>query len=305
MKKHLSRREFLDRSKQAGLGLAAGITILSNAQSVWAAPANDRIILAQVGCGGRGGSLAPAFAERGDCRYAYCCDPYLPRAEGLAKASQPAGNAQGAFRLPRDAGRQVGRRGGRRHARPLARPGHGLGLPGRQGRLRREAAHAIIAGKAARWSRPRGSTSGSCRWACRTAAPPTTWRPRSTSRRASSDKIHFCRVYNQKEWANFPAEPDSDPPAGFDWDMWNGPAPQAKYKPPARQLAPSLALLGRRHHQRRHPPARHGAVAAGRRLSQGGLRDRGAGSTARARAETPDTQVAVLRLRRPGRSVSS
>ena len=65
MNKHLNRREFLNRSKQAGLGLAAGITILSNAQSVRAAPANDRIILAQVGCGGRGGSLAPAFAERG------------------------------------------------------------------------------------------------------------------------------------------------------------------------------------------------------------------------------------------------
>jgi predicted dehydrogenase len=42
-------------------------------------------------------------------------------------------------------------------------------------------------------------------------------------------KIHFCRVYNQKSWPNFKAVPDSDPPAGLNWDMWNGPAPEAKY----------------------------------------------------------------------------
>ena len=41
-------------------------------------------------------------------------------------------------------------------------------------------------------------------------------------------KIHFCRVYNQKRWGNFPAVPDSDPPKGLDWDMWNGPAPEAQ-----------------------------------------------------------------------------
>ena len=140
MNKHLNRREFLNRSKQAGLGLAAGITILSNAQSVRAAPANDRIILAQVGCGGRGGSLAPAFAERGDCRYAYCCDPNLPRAEGLAKtlsSLQEMPKALSDFRKMLD-DRSVDAVVSR-HARPLARLSRRLGLPGRQGRLCREA----------------------------------------------------------------------------------------------------------------------------------------------------------------------
>ncbi|MCX5644876.1 MAG: Gfo/Idh/MocA family oxidoreductase, partial [Phycisphaerae bacterium] len=41
--------------------------------------------------------------------------------------------------------------------------------------------------------------------------------------------IHFCRIFNQKDWGNFPAVPDSDPPQGLDWDMLNGPAPKAKY----------------------------------------------------------------------------
>ena len=44
-------------------------------------------------------------------------------------------------------------------------------------------------------------------------------------------KIHFCRIYNQKEWGNTPWAKDCDPPAGLDWDMWNGAAPQAAYNP--------------------------------------------------------------------------
>ena len=39
----INRRKFLERSKQIGLGMAAGMTILSDARSVRAAPANEKI----------------------------------------------------------------------------------------------------------------------------------------------------------------------------------------------------------------------------------------------------------------------
>ncbi len=42
-------------------------------------------------------------------------------------------------------------------------------------------------------------------------------------------KIHFCRMFNQIPKGNFPMPPDSDPPKGLDWDMWNGPAPEHRY----------------------------------------------------------------------------
>ena len=70
----INRRDFLDRSKQAGLGLAGGITLLQNAQSVRAAPANDKIVLGMIGVGGRGPYLAKGFAERGDCTIAAIAD---------------------------------------------------------------------------------------------------------------------------------------------------------------------------------------------------------------------------------------
>jgi predicted dehydrogenase len=42
--------------------------------------------------------------------------------------------------------------------------------------------------------------------------------------------VHLCRIYNQKPpWGNCPVVPDSDPPAGLNWDMWNGPAPKCAY----------------------------------------------------------------------------
>jgi predicted dehydrogenase len=41
--------------------------------------------------------------------------------------------------------------------------------------------------------------------------------------------IHMVRVINQKSWPNSPAIGDSDPPPGLNWDMWTGPAPEARY----------------------------------------------------------------------------
>ena len=66
--------KFLHRSRQIGLVAAAGMTVLSHARSVTAAPANERIALAVVGVRGRGNTLASAFAQRTDCRVAYLCD---------------------------------------------------------------------------------------------------------------------------------------------------------------------------------------------------------------------------------------
>ena len=50
----INRRTFLDQSTKAGGGLAAGFTILENAASVRGTPANNKVILAMIGTGGRG-----------------------------------------------------------------------------------------------------------------------------------------------------------------------------------------------------------------------------------------------------------
>ena len=69
MIRKITRRNFLEDSKKASFALASGITLLSNAQSVRAAPANDKIRLGLIGCGGRGLHLAQGFLQRGDCAF--------------------------------------------------------------------------------------------------------------------------------------------------------------------------------------------------------------------------------------------
>ena len=50
MARDFNRRQFLERSKRTGLGLAVGMTILANPRSVRAAPAGDKIVMAIAGC---------------------------------------------------------------------------------------------------------------------------------------------------------------------------------------------------------------------------------------------------------------
>jgi len=70
MSEKVSRRGFNKAS-----AAAAGITILANSKSARGTPANEKMILGLIGCGGRGPNLAKGFIERGDCEFAYMADP--------------------------------------------------------------------------------------------------------------------------------------------------------------------------------------------------------------------------------------
>jgi len=226
----IPRREFLHRTQQIGWG-AAGLTILHNAASVWGAPANEKVVLAQVGCGGRGSSLAPGFAERGDCQYAYMCDVDSNRTGPLAAAVAKL-------------------QGGK--------------LPKCESDFRKalddKSVDAIVSATPDHWHAP------SAVWACQAGkdvyvekpATHSCWEGQKmvqaarkyqrivqigTQNRSAPynmeakkylddgklGRIHLCRVFNQKYWGNFEWAKDSDPPAGLNWDMWNGPAPEARY----------------------------------------------------------------------------
>jgi len=227
----IHRRTFLDRSGQAGLGLAAGLTILRNPQSVRAAPAGNKVMLALVGAGGRGSNLAADFAARGDCQFAYVCDPDTRRSGALIKTltEKQGGTAP-------------------------------KGLQDLRKMLEDKSVDAVIVATPDHWH------AAPAIWACQAGKdvyvekPPThnCWEGRKmieaarkynrvvqvgTQNRSAAynmaakkyieegklGNVHFCRIYNQKSWGNFPMAPDGDPPAGFDWDLWNGPAPEAKY----------------------------------------------------------------------------
>ena len=227
----MNRREFLHRSPRAGLAAAAGVTILSRAESVWAAPANERIGLAVVGVRGRGNTLAAAFAQRPDCRVQWLCDvdgSLLPsRSSDLAKLQKgQAPQACSDFRKALD-DKSV-------DAVVIATPDHWHCLA---------AIWACQAGKDVYVESPLGHNCWEGRKLVEIARKherivQTGHESRSAAYAQSAKKyiadgklgpIHLCRVFDQKGQSNFPVKPDGRPPKGLDWDMWNGPAPQAPY----------------------------------------------------------------------------
>jgi predicted dehydrogenase len=227
----MNRREFLSRTQTTGLSAAAGLTLLGNAASVRATPANERIVLAVVGVRGRGSDLSRGFCQRGDCRIAYVCDVdsrlFASRAKMVAEAQGgKAPQCVQDFRKALD-DRSV-------DAVIVATPDH-WHVPA--------ALWSCQAGKDVYVEKPLSHNAWEGRRLVQAARKYRRVVQVGTQNRSAAynlaakkyiaegklGRVHFCRIYNQKEWGNFTLAPEGDPPQGFDWDMWNGPAPECRY----------------------------------------------------------------------------
>lgn len=224
----MDRREFLRRSQAAGV--AAGLTILPNASSVWAAPANQRLNLAVVGVRSHGQALATALAQRPDCRIACLCDAdstlLSSRAESVRKVQGAAPACEQDFRKALD-DKSV-------DALVIATPDHWHCLA---------TIWACEAGKDVYVAAPLSHNAWEGRKAVEAARKYRRIVQVGLSSRSVSycqkakkyidegklGKIHLCRVFDQTGQSNFAARPDSLPPDGLNWDLWNGPAPQCGF----------------------------------------------------------------------------
>lgn len=227
----MNRRDFLDRTGKTTLGLATGMTILSNPRSVRATPANDKLSLAMIGVRGRGRALGLGFIERGDCQVTYVCDVDRKIADERAREFAKAQKRK-MPKVERDFRRALEDKSV--DAVVVATPDH-WHCPA--------TVWACQAGKDVYVEKPLGHSPWEGRKAVEAARRhkrivQAGLQNRSAVYNIAAKKyiadgklgrIHLCRVYNQKEWKNFPARPDSAPPSGFDWDMYNGPAPEAPY----------------------------------------------------------------------------
>jgi predicted dehydrogenase len=227
----MNRRVFLQKTQRTGLGLAAGMTILANPQSARATPANDTVNMAVVGGGGRGAGVIMGFAGRKDCTISHFCDvdpkAYERMAPALAKSQggkAPVYNAD--FRKALD-DKSV-------DAVMFALPPHWHALA---------TIWACQAGKDVFCEKPQSQNCWEGRIAVEAArkynrivqigtqnrSAPYLYEAKKYIDSGKLGAIHFVRVVDQGGENNFPMAADRDPPKGFDWDMWNGPAPEHKY----------------------------------------------------------------------------
>ena len=83
--KHLDRRQFLKQSVQGTTALLASTPFLSSAQETKAQSANNKIVLALIGAGGRGSGLAKGLSGTGSVDFKYICDVNASRGVELIR----------------------------------------------------------------------------------------------------------------------------------------------------------------------------------------------------------------------------
>jgi predicted dehydrogenase len=228
---HIDRRRFLGRAARGSVALAAGWTILSDPRSARAAPANDRVTLAVVGCGQRGLVLAENFAARDDSHVATLCDVNQRR---LARAIPAVARQQGGAAPQGVADFRTLLQDPSIDAVVLALPVHWHALA---------TVWACEAGKDVYVEKPicHNAWEGqqmlqAARRHQRVVQVGTQNRSAAYNRAAQQylaegklGKVHFVRILNQKALPEIAMVADSPAPAYLDWEMWNGPAPEHAY----------------------------------------------------------------------------
>jgi predicted dehydrogenase len=227
----MDRRDFLQRSKAVGCGVAAGLTILPHSASVWAAPANERLSLAVVGLRNRGLTLATGFAQRPECRIACLCDAdsSLKTASIDSVAKAQGGHApkfvQDFRRALDDAAID---------AVIVATPDHWHCLAtiwacqaGKDVFVAAPLSHDIWEGQRAVAAARQAQRIVAADLACRSSEYVQSAKKYIADGKLG--KIHLCRVFAQTGQSNFPVVADTAAPAGLDWNMWNGPADKTAY----------------------------------------------------------------------------
>jgi len=232
MHNKINRRDFLDRSGKASLGLVGGITVLNNAQSARATPASEKITLGLIGCGGRGPHLAKGFAERGDCVFTAIADvnEAILGERAATIATHQGGHTPavyGDFRKLLD-DKSI-------DAVVIATPDHWHALAtvwacqaGKDVYVEKPPTHDCWEGQKMIEAARKYNRVVQCGFQNRSA--PYNIEAKKYIEAGKLGEVHFCRIYNQKPpWGNCPVVPDSETPAELNWDMWNGPATEHAY----------------------------------------------------------------------------
>lgn len=191
---------------------------------------DDRVVLATIGCGGRGSTLTRDFVARKDVVVAAVCDADSRRTGTLARDIAAAtGRAPLEFTDYRRALDQKDV-----HAVIVATPDHWHALP---------TVHACQASKDVYVEKPASYSIWDGRKMVEAArkydrvvqvglqnrSAPENRKALELIRSGALGTIHLCRVSNLKDGGPFRTPADGDPPADVDYDAWLGPAPKRPF----------------------------------------------------------------------------
>ncbi len=222
MARRMSRREFSKQAAAVGAAASIGRTALGAGSS------GETVRLGLIGLGNRGDQLIDAFRPHKDARFVALCDVYEPYIEYARQKVGGSPFCTGDYR------RLIERKDV--DAVVIATPDHWHAL---------QCVEACLAGKDVYVEKPLSLTVSEGRRMCEVAerekrvvqvgihrrSLPLFAKAAELVRGGAIGKVSICRAAHvSNEWPfGIGNPPDSDPPAGLDWDMWLGPAPKVPY----------------------------------------------------------------------------
>ena len=218
-----TRRRFLQQSAALGLGVTAGL-------SGRAFAANDKISIACIGVRGRGNSVMHSFAAEPDCEITHICDVNEPvRRQRGAEMKQKTG------RMPKlvndyrtlldDKSVDVFMVATPDHWHALLTI-HGC-LAGKDVYVEKPASHNILEGQTA---------VAAARKRDRMVQMGTQIRSASFLREAvdyvrsgALGRVIYGKAWETNRNGAVHLAPDSEPPSGLDYEIWQGPSPERRF----------------------------------------------------------------------------
>jgi len=227
----LNRRDFM----RAGLGATAVLTGFSATRSYGGA--NDKIVMGVMGLGGRGTYLARKFAERPDTEIAYLCDPNTRRFSRARNAVEEEQDTRPT--LCQDFRKILDDKNVDVLINATPDHWHGLGTimacqAGKDVYVEKPMAHNIFEGRkmveaARKYKRV-------VQVGMQSRSAPYVQKAKDYIKSGKLGDIHLVRVYNMMKHPKRGDAPDAPVPAGFDYELWCGPAAKLPYNPSRRWL---------------------------------------------------------------------
>ena len=225
----LNRREFMKR--------AVGAAAFAGLSQRKVRGANDKVVIAVMGLGGRGTYLAESFAKRSDVEIAYLCDADTRRYARAREAVEEAQNRRP--KLVQDFRRALDDPNVDAIVNATPDHWHALGAilacqAGKDVYVEKPMAHNIFEGRkmieaASKYKRV-------IQVGMQTRSAPYTKKARDYIQSGKLGDVYIVRVFNMMQHRAQKPAPNQPVPRGFDYDMWCGPAPKIPYNPSRRWL---------------------------------------------------------------------
>jgi predicted dehydrogenase len=224
-----TRRRFLQQSAGLGLGLTAGVTTLTSLTGP-AVAANDKLGVACIGVRGQGGSLLRTFADQKDVNLVYICD--IDESVRTARAKEVEQRTGQRPKLVKDYRTILDDKSV--DVLVIGTPDHWHALP---------TIHGCQAGKDVYVEKPDGHNINEGKMMVAAARKYNRMVQLGTQARSAPylhdavkyvqsgaiGKVIFGRAWETDRQGQVAAVPDGQPPAGVDYDLWLGPAPQRPF----------------------------------------------------------------------------